>query len=68
MLGLGFAFLREMTDRRIREADDLSDILQTRVLSVLPKQQAASRPSRFSFGKRKKPMLHPIVSTQVGGR
>ena len=68
MLGLGFAFLREMTDRRIREADDLSDILQTRVLSVLPKQQAASRPSRFSFGRRKKPMLHPIVSTQVGGR
>lgn len=68
MLGLGFAFLREMMDRRIREADDLAEVLQTRVLSVLPKQSADKKAGRFSLFKPKKSMTHPIVSTQAGGR
>ena len=67
-LGINLAVIREFMDRRVRDPEELADILQTRVLSVLPKQSANTRPSRFSFIKRKKPMMHPIVSTQVGGR
>lgn len=66
MLGIGFAFLRELTDRRVREADDLADLLQTRVLTSLPKYGAKPRRRKGGLLRRKEPFM-PIVATKLGG-
>ncbi len=51
MLGVGFAFLREMTDRRVRSLEDLAQIEGMPVLGVLNK--APKRRRLFGlFGRR----------------
>lgn len=67
MLGIGFAFLRELIDRRVREADDLADLLQTRVLTNLPKYGSKDRKRVSGVFRRKKTPFQPIVATKVGG-
>ena len=67
MLGVGFAFLRELIDRRVREADDLADLLQTRVLTGLPKYGSKDRKRGSGLFRRKKSSFQPIVATRVGG-
>jgi succinoglycan biosynthesis transport protein ExoP len=46
LLGLGFAFLLERLDRRIREPGDLETIYGLPELGVVPKSAALSRPTR----------------------
>ena len=41
LIGLGFSFMSEMVDRRVRVADDIEQVLGIPVLSELRKQQSA---------------------------
>lgn len=68
MLGVGLAFVRELLDRRVRDADDLADLLQTRVLTTLPKFGERSRKHLFGILRRKRTAFQPIVSTKLGGK
>lgn len=53
LLGIGFAMLRELVDRRVRSLDDLTTGLDVPVLGVLPK------PLRGQLAGRNSPMLLP---------
>jgi polysaccharide biosynthesis transport protein len=53
LLGVSFAILRELTDRRVRTLDDLTAGLDVAVLGAIPK------PLRASLSGRQSPMVLP---------
>jgi polysaccharide biosynthesis transport protein len=53
LLGVSFAILRELTDRRVRTLDDLTSGLDVAVLGMIP------RPLRASLSGRTSPMVLP---------
>jgi chain length determinant protein EpsF len=53
LLGVSFAILRELTDRRVRTLDDLTSGLDIAVLGMIP------RPLRSSLSGRNSPMVLP---------
>ncbi|SEN57996.1 chain length determinant protein EpsF [Nitrosomonas marina] len=51
LLGIVFSLLAEMTDRRIRSAEDLVDVLQTPILGSIDLRSKITKRSRWSFLK-----------------
>jgi uncharacterized protein involved in exopolysaccharide biosynthesis len=54
LCGVGAAFMLEILDRRIRSAQDVSEMLQLPMLGVIPRRK---RPGRFSIARRKPALL-----------
>ncbi len=55
LLGMGFGFLAEMMDRRIRSADDIIEGLGLPVLAIIPASRITRK--RWLFGKNKVPSM-----------
>ncbi|WP_137938319.1 chain length determinant protein EpsF [Chitinivorax sp. B] len=64
VLGVLCAFLMELFDRRVRSADELATVLDTRVLATLPKYDSKNPTRRWRW-RRRKSATHPIVTTTV---
>jgi chain length determinant protein EpsF len=54
LCGVGAAFMLEILDRRVRSAQDVSEMLQLPMLGVIPRRK---RPGRFSIARRKPALL-----------
>jgi protein tyrosine kinase modulator len=54
LCGVGAAFMLEILDRRIRSAQDVSEMLQLPMLGVIPRRK---RPGRLSFARRDPALL-----------
>lgn len=53
MLGLGFALLSELLDRRVRSRDDLTDLLEVPVFAIIDGKPPASSSKRLSKPARR---------------
>jgi capsular polysaccharide biosynthesis protein len=54
LCGVGAAFMLEILDRRVRSAQDVSEMLQLPMLGVIPRRK---RPGRLSFARRAPALL-----------